>query len=93
MAAVAVRTGVSGEDHAAELGLVARVSDDRAKLADSMCELAMLAVWALPCLLPLVAQFSLEHSLVINVEFHGFLGLSSVLLLRPAQAHFLLLPF
>ncbi|PKU74705.1 hypothetical protein MA16_Dca004896 [Dendrobium catenatum] len=40
VAAVAVGTGVSGQDHAAELGLVARVADDWAQFPDSMCETA-----------------------------------------------------
>jgi hypothetical protein len=59
VAAVAVGADLAGEDHAADLGLVARVADDRAELGDAVSELALVAVGARPRLLPLVAQLRL----------------------------------
>lgn len=70
VAAVAVRTGAAGENHAAGFGLVAGVAEDGAELGDAVGELAMVAVGALPALLPLVAQLRLEHSLVVDFHLH-----------------------
>jgi len=55
VAAVAVGAGVAGEDHAADLRLVAGVADHWAELANAVGELAVVAIGALPGLLPLVA--------------------------------------
>lgn len=99
MAAVAVRTGVAGKDHAADLSLVAGVADDGAELTDAVCELAVLAVGALPGLLPLVAQLRLEHPLVVHLQLQRprcrcLLGRGVFALASPASnVHPLLLPF
>lgn len=72
VAAVAVGAGVTGEDHAADLGLVAGMADNGPELCDAVGKLAVLAVGALPILLPLVAQLGLEHSLVVHLQLQSF---------------------
>lgn len=73
VAAVAVRAGVAGENHAADLGLVPGVPDHRTQLGYPVRELAVVAVGALPGLLPLVAQLCFEHPLVVHVELQRLL--------------------
>lgn len=71
MAAVAVGADDSGEHHAADLGLVARVSDHGAELGDAVSELAVVTVRARAGLLPLVAQLRLQHPLVVHLELQA----------------------
>ena len=71
VAAVAVRTGAAGENHAAGFGLVAGVAEDGAELSDAVGELAMVAVGALPALLPLVAQLRFEHPLMVHLQLQS----------------------
>jgi hypothetical protein len=68
VAAVSVGAEDSGDHHAADVGLVARVADDGAELGDAMRKLAVVAVRARAGLLPLVAQLRLEHALVVHLE-------------------------
>ena len=95
VATMAVGAGVAGEDYAAGLRLVAWVADHRAELADAVGELAVVAVGALPGLLPLVAQLCLEHPLVVHLQFQGrrFIWAWALLARAPAaNVHPLLLP-
>ena len=85
VAAVAVRAGVAGENHAADLGLVPRMPDHRTQFSDAVRELAILSVGTLSGLLPLVAQLRLEHPLVVHFELQRLL-----LSLPPRHIHSLL---
>lgn len=90
VASVAVWADLAGEHHAADLGLVPRVSDDRAELGDAVRELALVAVGARPRLFPLVAQLRLEHALVVHLQLRGtglVLLLGLLAFLTPAVAH------
>ena len=69
VAAVAVRTRVAGENHAADFGFVPWMPDHRTQLRDAVCELAIISVRTLARLLPFVAQLRLEHPLVVHLEF------------------------
>lgn len=66
VAAVAVGTDITCKDHAADLSLVSWVADNRAELFNAVCKLAVVTIWACACLLPFVAQFCLEHALVVH---------------------------
>lgn len=70
VAAVAVRAVTTGGEHAAELGLVAGVSDHRPQLLDPVRELAALPVRAPPLIHPLVAQLRLRHPLAVGLHLH-----------------------
>lgn len=90
VAAVAVGAAgaVRGGEHAAELGLVPRVTDHRAKLTEPMSELAPCTVRTIAHLAPLVAQLGLHCSLVEHIELHfstGFLPCFSVAALRSTE--------
>lgn len=67
VAAVTVGADISGEQHAADLSLVAWVPYHRSQLFDPMRKLAVPTVRTLPSLLPLVAQLRFPHSLVVHV--------------------------
>ena len=82
MAPVAVRAVVAGENHSANLSLVARVSDHGSELRHAMSKLAMLSVRTRTSLLPLVAELRLEHPLVEHLQFQPSNALL-LLLLRP----------
>jgi len=83
VAAVAVGADDASEHHAADLGLVARVADHRAELADAVRELALVTVRARASLLPLIAQLRLQHALVVHLELQPAVEL---LLLLPLHA-------
>lgn len=55
VAAMTIRAGFASKDHATDLSLIARVTDDRAKLINPMSKLAMISIEAAPSLLPFVA--------------------------------------
>ena len=71
MTPVTVGTAVAGEDHPADLRLVARVPYHRSELGDSMGELAMGTVRTRACLLPLVAELRLEHPLIVHFQLES----------------------
>lgn len=66
VASVAIGTAITGKDHPADLCLIARVADDWAELLNAVSKLTVITVWACASLLPFVAQFSLEHPLVVH---------------------------
>lgn len=74
MAAVAIGAMITIEDHAAHLGLVARMAKDWAELLDAMSKLAVISIRACTCLLPFVAKLSLVHTLIIHLQFKCFLN-------------------
>ncbi|PON77493.1 hypothetical protein PanWU01x14_026540 [Parasponia andersonii] len=87
MAPVAVRAAVSSQNHPADFGLVARVSDHGSELRHAMGELAVVPVRTRPSLLPFIAQLRLEHPLVENLQLHSTLHvLFLYLLLHPTTA-------
>lgn len=90
VAAVAVGADGAADDHAADLGLVARVADDGAELCDAVRELALVAVRARPGLLPLVAQLRLEHALAVHLELQPVGSRGDLTALLPAAALVLL---
>lgn len=67
VAAVTVRADDSGEDHPADLRLVAGVADHRAELLYSMGELAVVSIGAAARFLPFVAELGFEHALVVHL--------------------------
>ena len=81
VAAVAVGAEGAADDHAAVLGLVARVANDGAELGDAVRELAPIGVGTRPVLLPLVAQLRLEHALPVRLELQPAHGLDHLALL------------
>jgi hypothetical protein len=86
VAAVAIGADNASENHAADLGLVARMADNRAELGDAVRELALITVRARAGLLPLVAQLCLQHALVVHLELQPAVEL--LLLLHSAfHAH------
>ncbi|PON49215.1 hypothetical protein TorRG33x02_318130 [Trema orientale] len=87
MAPVAVGAAVSSQNHPADLGLVARVSDHGSELRHAMGELAVVPVRTRPSLLPFVAQLRLQHPLVVNLQLHSTLHvLLLYVLLHPTSA-------
>lgn len=68
--AVTVGTSPAGEDHPADLGLVARVPHHRTQFSNAVSELTVVSIRARAALLPLVAKLRLQHPLVISLHFH-----------------------
>lgn len=88
MTPVAVRAGVAGQNHPADLGLVSRVPDDWSQLGDPVSKLAVISIWTCSCLLPLIAQLCLEHPLAVDLERLHFLcarQMYSLLCLRGSE--------
>ena len=85
MAAVTIWADITSEDHAADCSLVAWMAYDRAEFLDAMSKLAVIAIWASADLLPLITQLSLEHALVVHLQFHR-----SLLFLDSTDVHPLL---
>lgn len=71
--AVTIWAGNTSKDHPADLRLVAWVSNHRAELLNPMCKLAVFSVRAFTGLLPFVAEFGLEHALVVHLQFKWLL--------------------
>lgn len=71
VAPVAVGAPVAGENHPANLRLVARVPDHRPKLRNAVSELALLSVRTRPGLLPFVTKLRLEHPLIVNLQLQA----------------------
>nr|KYP75115.1 hypothetical protein KK1_007812 [Cajanus cajan] len=69
MASMAIRADNPSKDHPADLSFVAWVADDWAKLPNTVSKLAVVSIWACASFLPLIAQLSLEHPLVIHYHF------------------------
>lgn len=85
VATVAIGTDITSKDHPADLCLIAGVADDWAELLNAMSKLTVITIWACAGLLPFVAQFSLEHPLVVHFQLKWLL-----LLLTSFHIHFLL---
>ena len=66
---MAIGTDITSKDHPANLSLVARVADYRAELFNTVSKLALVTIWTGTSLLPFVAEFSLEHSLIVHFQF------------------------
>lgn len=88
MASVTVRTDNAGEDHPADLGLVAWVANNWTELLNAVSKLALVPIRARTCLLPFVAQLCLDHALLVHLQFKRLLIL--ILFLCSAHAHLLL---
>lgn len=69
MASMAIGTDIACKDHPADLSLVARVADYRAELFNAVSKLTVVTIWTGTSLLPFVAEFSLEHALVVHLQF------------------------
>ena len=82
---MAIGTDITSKDHPANLSLVARVADYRAELFNTVSKLAVVTIWTGTSLLPFVAEFSLEHALVVHFQFKWFF-----LLLPSLNVHLLL---
>lgn len=77
VAAVAVRARNAVEDHAADLGLVTGVAEDRPQLGYAVGELAVVSIRASSGLLPFVAELSLEHALIVHLKLQCLFLLST----------------